>query len=542
MQPAKRRLFKVRFQMPALTLPPYILRPKRAFADVLCIAILITLCVAIGWPRFRTGIDLGDEGCLAYGAVRVLEGQIPNRDFVTPQGPLSFYTIATVFKVLGTSLVSMRILGLAIFVLIPLLIYAISRCLMSRFLALAAAVPACVLGIPYFNFAPLAVWQGVASSSAAVLLYLCAIATKQMWFAVLSGALIAITLFLRHDLAVYVSVALVLYALIQRFTHRDDSRRQALRSLFGHWLAGAAIVIVPSAIFFLYVGAIPEMFRQLVVFPLTVYPKTSSVPFPKILPNAPLSENAWVMLFYVPPLVQLLAAIYLVRSIKRNVFCPRQGVLMFLITWSALFSFQALTRSDLEHLLPTLAPFFLLVCFAWSLLIEHVKKRRHVLAFNLSIAAAICASAWLFVVYDAAIPELNESAGPLRLARAGGLRIPQPEILTDFVHRLQAYVPPEHSILALPYEPMFYFLTERRNPTRWNYLWPGDQTAADHAHLIAEAERDPPDIVLLTIEHRFASEAQAVVQYVHDHYDLVAGNENDLNIYIRRQRDEPTNR
>src|SRR2546430_16925373 len=91
-------------------------------------------------------------------------GQIPNRDFVTPQAPLSFYAVAATFRVLGTSLLSMRILGLAIFILIPSLIYGIGRCLMSKAMALMAAIPGCVLGLPFFNFAPLAIWQGVAAS------------------------------------------------------------------------------------------------------------------------------------------------------------------------------------------------------------------------------------------------------------------------------------------------------------------------------------------------------------------------------------------
>jgi hypothetical protein len=535
MQLTKGRLF-------GLILPPSILRPKRPLADVLCIAILITLCIAIGWPRFRNGLDLGDEGCLAYGALRVLEGQIPNRDFVTPQAPLSFYAVAATFEVLGTSLLSMRILGLAIFILIPLLIYGIGRCLMSKALALMAAIPGCILGLPFFNFAPLAMWQGVAASIAAVLLFAYAIMKKQMRWAIASGAAAALALFLRHDQAVYTSLALGVFVLAEGFGHGKDPQRHVMRTLAVPWLTGFALIIVPLIIFFSSVGAIPEMFRQLVVFPLTIYPKTSSVPFPKILWNAPLSENAWITLFYLPPVVQIVAACYLAYSIIRNDFTRRHRVLLFLTFWSGLFSIQTLTRSDLEHLLPTLPPFFLLVCFGWSLVFGFVKDRVPILGYILAISGAICTLACLVVLSGATLQAVVDSAEPLQLERAGGIRIPKASVLTDFVQRLQSRVPADHSILALPYEPMFYFLAKRRNPTRWNYLWPGDQTPADHARLIAEVERDPPDVVLLTIELRFATQAKAIVQYVHDHYDLNAGDETDLNIYVRRKYQGPASR
>ncbi len=527
--------------MPLADSQPRLLRLKGAVPDLFCIVILIIFCVSIGWPRFRTGLDLGDEGCLAYGAERAIHGEIPNRDFVTPQAPLSFYTVAAMFKIFGTSLLSMRILGLAIFILIPLLIYGIGRRLMGPTLALMAAVPSCVLGLPFFNFAPLAIWQGVAASTASVLLFVWAINPNRIPFAIASGAVAALGLFLRHDQAVYTSLALGIFVLAEGFAHGKDPQRPAMRTLVVPWLAGAALIVVPALIYFWCAGAIPEMFRQLVIFPIFTYPKTSSVPFPRITPEAPLSENAWAALFYLPPIVQLVAAISLIYSVARNGFTSRYGVLLFLTFWSGLFTLQTLTRSDLEHLLATLPPFFLLWCFGWSLFFGWIKERNRSLALIVSAIGLVCSTTWLVVLIPATVPELVNSAEPLELERAGGIRIPKASVLTDFVRMLQTDVPPDHAILALPYEPMFYFLANRRNPTRWNYLWPGDQTIADHARLISEVERDPPDVVLLTIERRFASNAETIVNYVHNHYDLLAGDDTDLNIYVRRKNEPSVN-
>src|SRR2546423_10031701 len=98
----------------------------------------------------------------------------------------------------------------------------------------------------------------------------------------------------------------------------------------------------------------------------------------------------------------------------------------------------------------------------------------------------------------------------LKLER-GGVRIEKAQFVEDFVRQLQDYVPPTRSILALPYQPMFYFLCERRNPTRWNYLWPGDQTPRDHQALIEQAKRDPPVLILLTHEEEMIPYAPAIL-------------------------------
>src|SRR5438270_5086299 len=131
--------------------------------ELLCAALLLIIAVAIAYPRWRAWIDWRDEGLLAYGTVRVMDGQIPHRDFVSLQPPLSYYTSAAVFRIFGTSLLSLRIFGLFLFLLLPLLIYAVGRNFMGRIASFAAAAPLCVLGMPYMRFVPFAVWQGIAA-------------------------------------------------------------------------------------------------------------------------------------------------------------------------------------------------------------------------------------------------------------------------------------------------------------------------------------------------------------------------------------------
>jgi hypothetical protein len=503
--------------------------------DLLCPVLLLLFAVAIAYPRWCAGIDWRDEGLLAYGAERVLNGEIPHRDFISVQPPLSFYTAAGFFKLCGTSLATLRIFGLSLFLLFPILIYSVGRRLTLRpILSFAAASPACILGIPYVYFVPLAVWQGIAVSFAAVLLLVSAVRSKRRWLALPAGSLSAISLFLRHDQAAYTIISIFALLIVLNFARDDSFSKTNVKRALLFWLLGIGIVVIPSIVVCSKVGALPEMFRQLVVFPFATYRKTSSLPFPKFAVHKTVLENAVVLLYYLPPSVQTIATLYLARSILRRRFRLREAIFAFLIVWSALFYLQVTVRSDQTHLLMTLPPFFLLTAFGWSIVKEAIASHR-TLATVLSAVPAILVVTFLWTLRAFALPDVTHAKEQLALKR-GGVRIEQPQVVVSFVHSLQASVPPTRSILALPYQPMFYFLCERRNPTRWNYLWPGDQTARDHERFVEEAEHDPPAVVLLAEPRGLAVSAPAILEYVQTHY-IRTGEFGNLTVYVRGDAD-----
>ena len=498
--------------------------------DLLCAALLVSFALAIAYPRWRAGIDWRDEGLLAYGAVRVMHGEVPHRDFVSPQPPLSFYAVAGVFKLCGISLASLRVLGLSIFLLLPLLIYGVGRNFAGPILSFAAAAPACILGLPYCNFVPLAVWQGIAASLAAVLLFLPAVSSKQQWLAFPAGLLTAASLFLRHDQAVYTTISIFALAITLGLAGGHSISGANLKRALLFWLTGIAIVLIPAILVWWRIGALAEMFRQLVLFPFTTYRKTSSLPFPRFIIRRSVWENAVVLLFYLPPFIQAIAALYLVRSLISRRLHRREAILAFLVVWSALFYLQVIVRSDFTHLVITLSPFFLLIALGWSIVHEKFVNHRKI-KIALSAVFATLVVWFLWILHSFALPDVTRANEQLTLDR-GGVRIEHAHAVANFVQRLQASVPPGRSILALPYQPMFYFLCGRRNPTRWNYLWPGDQNAQDHERLIEEAERDPPALVLLSQQREVAAFAPAIVEYLRAHY-LWTGDVGDIGIYVR---------
>ena len=179
----------------------------------------------------------------------------------------------------------------------------------------------------------------------------------------------------------------------------------------------------------------------------------------------------------------------------------------------------------------TLPPFFLLTAFAWSIVRKLIANRT--VDTLLSSVLTIVIASYLWMIRSLALPDMSHETELLNLPR-GGVRIANAPMIANFFQTLQAAVPHDRSILVLPYQPMFYFLAERRNPTRWNYLWPGDQTEQDYRTLIAEAERDRPAVVLLSEQNEVASFAPTIMDYVRGHYDQT-GSVGDINIYVSRE-------
>ena len=506
------------------------IKPAR-IVDLVYLVLLLAFAAAIAYPRWRAWVDWRDEGLLAYGAVRVTNGEIPHRDFVSLQPPLSYYTTAAVFKCFGISLLSLRIFGLLLFFLLPLLIYGIARKFVGPILSLAAAAPACILGMPYMRFVPFAVWQGITASFAAMLFFVSAALTKRPWLAFVSGCLTAVSLFLRHDQALYTSIAILIFVIALAFSQDESISRPNLRRTSLLWIVGIAVVALPVIVAWWSIGALPETFRQLVVFPFATYRKTSSLPFPRLLAQSSFLDSATAALFYIPLCTLAISAVYLAQSLIRRRFNFRHAVLLFLLVWAALFYLQVLVRSDVTHLLITLPPFFILAAFGWSIVCEKISnpsKTRIVLSTVLAVVVGL----FLWILRPVALPDMSQQTELLNLPR-GGVRVAQADTIADFFRNLQASVPPNRSILALPYQPMFYFLSERRNPTRWNYLWPGDQTASDYEALIAQAEKDPPAVVLLSEREELARFAPQIIEYVREQY-IYSDNLGDIAIYVRR--------
>ncbi|MGH2685985.1 MAG: hypothetical protein ACRDJP_11025, partial [Actinomycetota bacterium] len=99
-----------------------------------------------------------EEGFMLVFPEMVLEGLVPNRDFLHLYGPGSLWVLAGVFEVFGTSLAAERLVGLAQQVGLVLGVLAVGL-LWGRAVALFGALVALVVIVPPIGLTALA-WVG----------------------------------------------------------------------------------------------------------------------------------------------------------------------------------------------------------------------------------------------------------------------------------------------------------------------------------------------------------------------------------------------
>jgi len=77
------------------------------------ISISFALLIMFLIVHARTTYNVYDEGIISYGAVRILHGDVPYRDFWTMYAPAQFYIVAVLYKLFGLKLLVVRILLVA---------------------------------------------------------------------------------------------------------------------------------------------------------------------------------------------------------------------------------------------------------------------------------------------------------------------------------------------------------------------------------------------------------------------------------------------
>ena len=104
-------------------LPKWVMRHPHL---ILLFSLLLLGALIYSWNAFAFFFD-GDEGNYAYAAWRVTVGEVPYRDFLTPQMPAFLYWGGLIVRVFGRSYVALRLATMLVMLLAGYLLYALNR-------------------------------------------------------------------------------------------------------------------------------------------------------------------------------------------------------------------------------------------------------------------------------------------------------------------------------------------------------------------------------------------------------------------------------
>jgi len=500
-----------------------------------------------------------DDGIPVVGAIRILDGELPYRDFYANYSAGQFYLTAAAFGLTGPSLLIQRMLSILVRALIALTAFA----LMRRLAPLSVAVGGWVLFLAWLAF------FGLFGYTAFPALLLSLVSLLFMWRALErrsstgllgSGGLIAsglaagLAFLFRQDFGVYVGftqiVLLSAYSLAPRPMRWDRARFRQLARNAILLAAGALAVLIGPGIFFAKQLGPGELFHTLFVWPYELTRSFRGLVYPR--PWAPLESYAggWggvtgllrgireTLPFTLPVVIYPIVGWQLMKQwwVERCPSSPQFWMRVALLVFGVLTFNQVLHVSDVVHLFPTLFVAFLLLSTPLGAWIGSRRRKPQQmglvgLATLFLLAPPMGVLGLAIQPWSAQLPRATHSA-----PRARGIPVSQDQLAAlEYIWDHTARDEPifvgngGHDRIWWN-DIIFYFLAERPIATRYHHFDPGMTTTPEiQQEIIGELERNDVEYVVLFFANQVmpAANSKAVPgstlldEYIRSHYETV---------------------
>lgn len=89
--------------------------------------LLLALSLAYLFIGYNRHLSHYDEGLITVGAMRVLAGEMPHRDFWSNYAPGQYYLVAALFRLVGPSLLAERLFATIVCALLLVLVYLLAE-------------------------------------------------------------------------------------------------------------------------------------------------------------------------------------------------------------------------------------------------------------------------------------------------------------------------------------------------------------------------------------------------------------------------------
>ena len=505
------------------------------------IILFFTLIFLILLIKIKTFFNFYDEGFAMFGSTRVLNGDVPYKDFWAIYPPGQFYNLAVIIKLFGANLLNTRIYDTLIRLLMVIGVYLITKRLAPYRLALLASLIAGFL-LASAGFYSYAVFPAMTLGLWSILAWLKYTENENKGWLLFSGVLLGIAIFIRWDIGSYAGISVLAAGYLAllvpglKQTQLDDrqSPQSVKRFQLAAWLAPLKELIwllVPMVtIALLGYAAIgfqsgwKNLFEQVFYFPTSVLHSVRWLPYPHLIPpnliewipyydsqipkvNLPSAD--WTR-FYMPILTLGIAVVLLVMKFFKQRASLNQGyfTVIALTLFGGLLFNQALSRYDLIHVTPaSILTFMVAAAFIQQFTSQEMKTR----AKNSIIALII----GLTILYFA--PALNDLLTTLDYAPPWGcyshLQIAGCVTLNNDQEQAAAFIRAN----SQPSEPFFvgnqkhdrifvsdiglYYLAGRPSATRYHELYPGVATTLPiQKEIVSELElKDVKWVVLVKI-------------------------------------------
>jgi 4-amino-4-deoxy-L-arabinose transferase-like glycosyltransferase len=467
----------------------------------IALSIGVLSCVYLLAFRRATGLKL-DEGLSLQAAQRILQGQVPYRDFFSLVTPGSYYWTALLFRVFGDSILVTRATLVAYGGLFSLLTYFLARRVCSRSHAALGACLLTITSLPYY-FVAEHNWDSTVWTCLALYCAVRLLERPNLSWAFALGFFASLTCLFEQSKGGGLALGLAAGFLLLSY-------RFGRRALFtGKRLAALALgLTLPVFVTLLYFGVERSLRPMLAdwLWPLKHYNSVNLVPYGYL----PLSPLEWHTIHSG----SLLWRLFALFTLSPTFLIPALPILALMLLGCHLFGLRAhrawdreqayyvlvcsciaglllsvlVARPDLSHIIYLAPIFYLVLCW---ILEGKAFGGAFLPATRPVIAAYVVLS---FSGFGLALLLNAGNARQTLKTRRGTLRTTIQDAVVPYV---QAHVPEGTEIFVYPYQPLYYYLTGSNNITSYDFLYPGYNTPGQFRQAAQQLDAGRPTAVLL---------------------------------------------
>ena len=511
------------------------------------VSLIYIALLAYFWSFCEYGLNIWDEGGYANGTLRTLNGEKALVDF-NPNGylPGRYWYGMLFFKLFGVEIQSLRIGVLLFTPAMVIMIYSMGRKIMPAGFALLAAL--------FMLSAPSMYYNRFYTFFVILNLYCLTNVVEKRNLASLFGlgAAIFLSSFFKFEVTLFsILVSLGTLALLFNVKHwRVDfnfSPKQAASASpkpgkFYFLLAGVAAILF--AVYLGKDGYFTKVFK-LVVDAHEVWGN----PFPEILPFFALLEKVGAhqmferILFYLPPFTYGVVTILLFYRlvIKKETFHIAHLMVLAILLFGACAFGLVIWRAGFDNLLRTLPPFYLLLCYLLYGIREKILSLQKPVGQNgifmrlpLNLLTVFLPFLFYFEMnthhgfYAGSIGAMKLETTRLSLEKMDVYTNPgEAKWIKKVIDKINLHSKKGDAILALPLNPIFYFLSDRVNPTPYEWILPGMLEEKKERALVKLLKYRLPKIVIYVDiaidgeeERRLSRYAPHLYKFLVEHYSF----------------------
>jgi hypothetical protein len=491
----------------------------------------------------------GDEGIILYGAQRVSEGAVPGRDFVEMIGPGSFYWLGLFFKLFGAGWQVSRLFLLFTGVATTGLLYAIARQVCRESDAVLLWLFVLVMGIPLWPVVSHH-WDSNLFAILAVWCYLKLEKTDHPGWAAAAGSLAGITTCFMQQKGLLLLLAFAASAVARRLWSRADSPPLKRADWNALWLLAGGYAAVGIVVLWAFrqAGALRDLLYANLVWPMSGYNDINLVTYAEGLkpaamgPSLQIFGSKWpaarliceglsVIPFMVIAILPLLSLMRLVNSLFAHGKRLRWNPWLAVMLAGAGLWLSEIHRKDMFHLAAG-SPLLLVALLGNT---RSISKDGIRTALKAVLAVALVAYGSLnFAAYV-------RDARPVETRRGTVMSAVDDPALRF----LSTAVKEREFVFVYPYCPIYYYLADVRNPTRYSVLLYGSNTPAQFDEVIHNLEEKRVRYVLdaagygddprrwFPAYRQPAADKLKLEQYLRQHYEATTVN-NGFRLLQRR--------